>query len=263
MTLSSFSLELLHSIVELAPIGVLIIDPDGVIEEANRYMCDLTGYSRDELIGKQVEILVPGRLREAHVGLRQSFMKTPTHRMMGHNRELACVDKMGREIPIEVGLAPVDDRDHRHIVVTVTNVTLKREGERKLRALAGELEEISTPVLEVWDKIAVVPIIGTLDSTRAQRLMENTLNHMSRERTQITILDITGMTSVDTALANHLLRLTAAIRLMGGLAVLTGISPETAKTLVRLGVDLGSIDTKPTLAGGLKFAIQKLADELG
>ncbi len=257
----SFSIELLYSVFELAPIGVMMIDPDGLIEDVNRYMCDLTSYDKAALIGQKIELLVPGRVREAHVGLRESYLRAPSNRMMGQNRELACVDKLGREIPIEVGLAPVVDGQHSHIVVTITDVTLKREGEQKLRSLAGELKEISTPVLEVWDKIAVVPIIGALDTARAQRLMENTLDHMRRERTRITILDITGMSSVDTAIANHILRLTAAIRLMGGQAVLTGISPETAKTLVRLGINLSSISTKPTLAGGLKHAIQCLDNE--
>lgn len=255
---SSFTLEFLYSVFELAPIGILIVDEQGNLEDSNQYMCAATGYERHELIGQKVEMLVPERYRADHSALREGYAQTPSNRMMGQNRELFCVTKDGRELPIEVGLAPVREGGSLKVVATITDVTLKRESEKKLRALSRELEEVSTPMLEVWDTIAVVPIIGTLDSARAQKLMETTLTRMKQSRYNAIILDITGLTGIDTGIANHLLRLTSAIRLMGGMAVITGVSPEIAKTLVQLGVSLGELKTSATLSNGLKYAIDQL-----
>lgn len=253
-----FSLEFIYNVFNLAPIGIVIANDQGVIEDANQYLCDAVQYSKEELLGQKVEVLVPERIRGQHVGMREGYIKNPSNRMMGQNRELFCVTKSGAEIPVEVGLSTVSEHGDMKIVVTVADVTVKRESDRKLRAISLELEEVSTPILEVWEKIAVVPIIGTLDSDRSMKLMENTLIRMKESRYHVTILDITGLTGIDTSIANHLLRLASAIRLMGGVAMITGVSPEIAKTIVRLGVNLGELRTSASLANGLKNAISLL-----
>ncbi len=255
---SQFNQEFLYSIFNLAPVGIIVANKEGIIEDINKYLCNVTLYQRDELIGQAVEVLVPERLRVSHVGIRQGFMANPSNRMMGQNRELFCVTKSGTEVPIEVGLAPVHIKDELKVVVTLVDVSVKQEADRKLRAMSRELEEVSTPILEIWDRIAVVPIIGTLDSDRSMKLMESTLTKMKEGRYRVTILDITGLTAIDTNIANHLLRLAAAIKLMGGQAVITGISPEIAKTIVRLGVNLGDLRTSSSLSSGLQFAMTLL-----
>lgn len=255
---AGMTMDFLYSVFNLAPIGIVITSADGVIEDVNTYLCDVMQYAKSELVGQTVEMLVPERIRTQHVGMRGSYLTKPSNRMMGQNRELFCLTKSGAELPVEVGLAPVTTGDQLKIVVTLVDVRVKREADRKLRAMSLELEEISTPILEVWEKIAVVPIIGSLDSHRSQMLMENTLTRMKESRFEVTILDITGLIGIDTSIANHLLRLAAAIRLMGGQAVITGISPEIAKTIVRLGVNLGELRTSSSLATGLKYAISQL-----
>ena len=255
---SALSNEFLYSVFHLAPIGIVIADSQGVITDANQYICAVTDYEKAELVGQKVEILLPERFRGGHIKLREDFVSHPSNRMMGRNRELHAVSKLGNEFPIEVGLAPVQAESGLRIIVTITDVTLKRESDKKLRALSSELEEVSTPILEVWENVAVVPIIGTLDTERAQKLMENTLIKMKEARFKVTILDITGLSGIDTSVAHHLLRLTSAIRLMGGYSVLTGISPEIAKTIVRLGVNLGELKTSSTLSRGLRHAIEIL-----
>jgi len=255
-----FSQEFLYSIFDLAPIGIIIANSQGVIEDANQYICSLTDYESEELVGQKVELLLPERFRGGHVALRDSFFAHPTIRMMGRNRELNAVTKSGSELPIEVGLAPIKSDGDLKVIVTITDVTMKREADNKMRALSIELEEVSTPILEVWEGVAVVPIIGSLDTDRAQKLLESTLAKMKDARFRVTILDITGLTCIDTSVAHHLLRLTAAIGLMGGHSVLTGISPEIAKTIVRLGVDLGELKTCSTLARGLNYAITVLEE---
>lgn len=123
-----------------------------------------------------------------------------------------------------------------------------------------EIAEISTPVIRVWDGILALPIIGTLDSSRTQSVMENLLQEIVETGSTITILDISGVPAVDTLVAQHLIKTVSATRLMGAECIISGIRPEIAQTIVHLGIDLSGIITKPTLASALKasFAILQL-----
>jgi rsbT co-antagonist protein RsbR len=124
----------------------------------------------------------------------------------------------------------------------------------------GEMDEISTPVIKIWDGILALPIIGTLDSSRTQIVMENLLQQLVETGSSIAILDISGVPTVDSLVAQHLLKTVSATRLMGAECIISGIRPEIAQTVVHLGIDLSSIITKATLASALKtaFAILQL-----
>lgn len=123
-----------------------------------------------------------------------------------------------------------------------------------------EISEISTPVIHVWDGILALPIIGTLDSSRTQVVMENLLQEIVETGSSIAILDISGVPAVDSLVAQHLIKTVAATRLMGAECIISGIRPEIAQTVVHLGIDLSQIITKSTLASALKsaFAILQL-----
>jgi rsbT co-antagonist protein RsbR len=108
----------------------------------------------------------------------------------------------------------------------------------------------------VWGDILVLPLIGTIDTARAQQIMENLLEAVVKARAAVVIIDITGVPVVDTKVANHLLKTVQATRLLGADAVLTGVSPHNAQTLVRLGVDLTKVSTKSSLQAGLKLAFE-------
>ena len=122
-----------------------------------------------------------------------------------------------------------------------------------------QLMELSTPVVRLWDGIVAVPLIGTLDSARAQVVMETLLQAIVDERAQIAILDITGVPTVDTLVAQHLLKTVTATRLMGADCIISGIRPQTAQTIVQLGIDLTEIPTRATLADALATAIRRVA----
>jgi rsbT co-antagonist protein RsbR len=120
-----------------------------------------------------------------------------------------------------------------------------------------ELLELSTPVIQLWDGILAVPLIGTLDSARTQTIMESLLERIVETRSGIAIIDITGVPTVDTLVAQHLLKTVAAARLMGADCIISGIRPQIAQTIVHLGVALGDVITKASLADALALALSR------
>lgn len=120
-----------------------------------------------------------------------------------------------------------------------------------------ELMELSTPVVTLWDGILALPLIGTLDSGRTQVVMENLLQRIVETGAAIAILDITGVPTVDTLVAQHLMKAVAAARLMGADCIISGIRPQIAQTIVHLGVDLGTVTTKATLADAFRVALDR------
>jgi rsbT co-antagonist protein RsbR len=122
-----------------------------------------------------------------------------------------------------------------------------------------EMLELSTPVVTLWDGILALPLIGTLDSARTQVVMENLLQRIVDSGSSIAILDITGVPTVDTLVAQHLLKTVAAARLMGADCIISGIRPQIAQTIVHLGVDLNTVTTKATLADAFGTALRRLS----
>ncbi len=121
-----------------------------------------------------------------------------------------------------------------------------------------ELMELSTPVVQLWDEVLALPLIGTLDSNRTQVVMENLLQRVVETGARIAIIDITGVPTVDTLVAQHLMKTVAATRLMGADCIISGIRPQIAQTIVHLGVNLNDIITKATLADAFLVALQRL-----
>lgn len=121
-----------------------------------------------------------------------------------------------------------------------------------------ELLELSTPVVALWEGILAVPLIGTLDSERTQVVMESLLQRIVDTGASIAIIDITGVPTVDTLVAQHLLKTVGAARLMGAECIISGIRPQIAQTIVHLGVDLGNVATKATLADALVLAMARV-----
>ncbi len=130
--------------------------------------------------------------------------------------------------------------------------------EEIIRRQQDDMLELSTPVVKVWDQIIAIPLIGTLDSGRAQVVTENLLQEIVKTSSGIVIIDITGVPTVDTLVAQHLIKTVAAARLMGAECIISGIRPQIAQTMVHLGVTWADIVTKATLADAIKYAFAKL-----
>lgn len=138
----------------------------------------------------------------------------------------------------------------------VTLETYIKGREEVILRQTSEISEISTPVIQVWDGILALPIIGTLDSARTQVVMESLLLKIVDTESTIAILDISGVPAVDSLVAQHLIKTVAATRLMGAECIISGIRPEIAQTIVHLGIDLSNINTKSSLAHALRTAFK-------
>jgi len=125
-----------------------------------------------------------------------------------------------------------------------------------------EIMEISTPVVNVWEGILVVPLIGIVDSKRAQMVTEKLLNMIVKTHSLVVIIDITGVPSVDTEVASHLTRTCNAVKLLGAEAIITGISPSAAQTIIHLGIDVRGITTRAELADGVELALRLIGKDV-
>jgi rsbT co-antagonist protein RsbR len=153
-----------------------------------------------------------------------------------------------------------------YLVLDQIHTTQREAAERAaeenalLEARSEALLEQATPVTPIWEGILLLPLIGVLDSSRTQEIMTKTLAMISQSRTKVFMLDISGVRTVDTAVANQLVKITQATRLMGCEAIVSGISPEIAFTMVELGVDIGSIRTTATLRDAFEIALAIVGD---
>jgi rsbT co-antagonist protein RsbR len=138
-----------------------------------------------------------------------------------------------------------------------TVTTYQRTREDVIVRQQQELLELSTPVVKLWDGVLAVPMIGTLDSSRTQLVMESLLQRIVDTGSELAIIDITGVPTVDTLVAQHLLKTVTAIRLMGADCIISGVRPQIAQTIVHLGIDLQGIVTKASLADALALAMKK------
>lgn len=139
----------------------------------------------------------------------------------------------------------------------------QRTREEVIARQQQEMMELSTPVVALWDRIVALPLIGTLDSGRTQTVMETLLQRIVETGAEIAIIDITGVPTVDTLTAQHLIKTVTATRLMGAECVISGIRPQIAQTIVHLGVDLSDVVTKSTLASAFSWALKRLNQTVG
>ena len=137
-----------------------------------------------------------------------------------------------------------------------------RSREEVIRRQQDELIELSTPVVKLWDGVVALPLIGTLDSARTQVVMESLLERIVETDSTIAIIDITGVPTVDTLVAQHLLKTVGAARLMGADCIISGIRPQIAQTIVHLGLDLSEVITKASLADAVVVALDRTGFEI-
>lgn len=166
-------------------------------------------------------------------------------------------DPIDGKRPTEEGMLPLEMLANQTAASIENAKNTKRLEEMliKLREQQKVVLELSTPVIRIWEKILVLPLIGTVDSSRAQQIMENILIRISETESAVIIIDITGVPIIDTLVASHIVKTVAAVKLLGADTIITGINPEVAQTLVHLGVDLKEINTKANLSKGIEAAL--------
>lgn len=165
----------------------------------------------------------------------------------------------------ELADAPTEQRHEASVALVELLDTLKLvlmqiaigEGQELIARQRQQLLELSTPVIKLWDGVVAVPLIGTLDSARSQVVMENLLSTIVDQHASVAILDITGVPTVDSLVAQHLMKTVQAARLIGAECVLSGIRPAIAQTVVQLGIDLSGVVTRASLADALAYALRQ------
>ncbi len=254
------TLKLAQMTLDQAVDAVFWADMQGHFLYVNNAACEMLGYTQQELSQMNVidveAIQSPEAAEQAWDVLRQAGSLTFETE---HRR------KDGSTFPVEVKATYLVVDGKEHISSIVRDLTDRKRIEEERLALQQEvidaqgaaLRELSTPLIPISDNIVIMPLIGSIDSARAQQVMEVLLEGVAMYQANFAILDITGVQVVDTQVANALIRAAQAVRLLGAQVILTGIQSAMAQTLVHLGADLSSIITRGSLQSGIAYANQQ------
>jgi methyl-accepting chemotaxis protein len=241
--------------------GTIEFDMDGNILTANDNFLSLLGYTLKEVKGKHHRIFC-----EESYAKSQEYKKfwEKLHSGEFDSGEYKRIAKNGREIYIQATYNPIFDLSGRPMKVLkiATDITEQKRLEEERMKQSALIMEMSTPVMRLWDNILLLPIVGLVDSKRVQLIMETVLQKIVDYQTKVIILDIQGVPSVDSAVANHLIKITKATKLMGCNCIVTGISPEISQALVNLGLELTDIMTQSTLMDGVKTSLKMTGFQL-
>ena len=164
------------------------------------------------------------------------------------------------KLPFEYYAVPLKDDDGNIIggLEFIVDITERVLYEERLREQSYTIRQMSTPTIKLWEGVLVLPVVGVIDSMRAQHMMESMLNKIVETYSKVIIMDIHGVAAVDTAVANHLIKIAKATKLMGCDCILSGISPAVAQTIIQLGIDMTAINTRSTLSDALLAAFDIL-----
>ena len=230
--------------------AVIEFELDGTVITANENFLRIFGYSLDEVVGKHHRIFCD-----------QGYAESPEYarfwQKLGRGEydadEFKRISKHGAEIGLQASYNPIIDIEGKPLKVVkfASDITV----EVQKRSLA--MLEMSTPVTKIWDGVLFAPIVGIVDSKRSVDIMNKALSSIADTRASTLLLDIGGVAVVDTAVANHLIKIAKAAVLMGCKTIISGISPSIAQTITELGIDLGSIQTTSTIESALRESITR------
>ena len=216
----------LAAIVESSDDAIYGKTLDGVILSWNHGAERMFGYAAGEVLNRSVNILVPPNSPDE---VAQILERLKRGERVDHF-ETARQKKDGEHIDVSLTISPIRDASGRIVGASTVarDITEQKRMREALRQRAQEILDVSTPVLQVWEGVVVAPFIGTLDTQRAQQFMERLLERVVETNSSVALLDVTGVPSVDTRTAQHLIETISAVRLMGAQAVLTGVRPAIA-----------------------------------
>jgi rsbT co-antagonist protein RsbR len=247
-------LKLLKAISDNLPICVWAIDARGVFVFQDGKGLESAGVKPGQFVGLNMfEIYPPEGTAEVRRAL--------TGKMSYFVNEISGTHWEAWYLPVQNERGEVT-----HVAGISLDITPTKRTELELRAKLDLIQKqqqvirsLSTPIIQVWDRVLTLPLVGMFDSARAAEVMDSVLREVVRTRARYAIVDLTGIEAMDTATADHLLKLSGAIRLLGAEGIITGIHPAIAQTMIGLGVDLTSIVTRSTLREGLQHCIQAMS----
>lgn len=255
-----------YTILDYLPMFISVFVVDGHMQFryafSNRAALAPGNSKREDLLGKSnSELLAP-----ADAIRLDQMIQTCVDRAGTIEQEYSYVTPNGT-VWTETTCVALPDEHGRitHVLMIGRDITARKQRELMEQQRQAEiieqqavtLEAVSTPLLTISDSTVVMPLVGAIDTRRVQQIMDTLLSGVAESRARTVILDITGVPVVDTQVANSLLRSAQAVKLLGAQAILTGLRPEVAQTLVQLGVDLRAITTLGTLRDGIAYALQR------
>lgn len=250
--------ELFENMLKSIPVSLYFKDTEGHLIRVSRYFWEQAGApsvkSESDIIGKTDFDLFGEELAKTARADEERIMKT---RKSTIDRQEVSSTPEGKPVYLSSTKAPMVDTEGNVIgIVGLTrDVTEQKTAEKELDNLLGEL---SIPVLYAWERIIIMPLVGTLTSDRALKATQTILESIGRYKVKYAIIDITGVSVIDSMVASQLIKTAKAINTLGSIALITGVSAEIASTLVNLGITMENIITKNTLREGLQHAINAL-----
>jgi rsbT co-antagonist protein RsbR len=234
---------------------VLVLGKDGTYLDIPPTNADLHYRASSDLLGKRLTDVMPLEIANQYLALIHKVIETRATEQF-----IYSLQNQAGEIWFNATISPLNDRS---VLWVARDITGQRQAEAEritlqeevIAAQQASLRELSTPIIPLTDHVVAMPLIGTIDSSRAQQVIETLLDGVATTRATTAILDITGVQVVDTQVANALLRAAQAVKLLGAQVIITGIRPEVAQTLVGLGLDLSTIVTRSSLQSGISFAL--------
>ncbi|MGI9330578.1 MAG: PAS domain-containing protein [Gammaproteobacteria bacterium] len=230
--------------------AVIEFELDGIVITANENFLRIFGYKLDDIVGKHHRMF-------CEPGYSESSEYAQFWQKLGRGEfecgEFKRIDKDGGEIWLQASYNPILDADGNPLKIVKFASDISQEVEKRSLALL----EMSTPVTKIWDGVLFAPIVGIVDSKRSVDIMNKALSSIADTRARTLLLDIGGVAIVDTAVANHLIKIAKAAVLMGCNTIISGISPAIAQTIAELGIDLGAIQTTSTIESALRDSISR------
>ena len=237
--------------------AIVMLDIGGHVVSWNAGAERFKGYRAAEIIGKHFSCFYPAE--SVQQGLPEQELKAAAKDGRFED-EGWRVRKDGEKFWANVIISALRDKDNTLLGFSkvTRDLTERNQAEEQIKQQSREIMELSTPVMQVWQGVVVAPLIGSLDSNRTQQFMERLLNRIVETNSPVALVDITGVPTIDTQTAQHLIETISAVRLLGAQVVLTGVRPAIAQTLVHLGIDLSDIITRASLSAGLQVALDIL-----
>lgn len=236
--------------------AIFMLDAEGCVASWNTGAERIKGYSAQEIIGEHFSRFYPPE----DVARGKPAMILGAAASAGRIEDEGWrVRKDGTSFWANVVITALRGTDGslRGFGKLTRDLSERKQAEDRIRKQAQEILEMATvPIVQVWKGVVLVPLIGTLDSARTQQLMERLLERVTDTESPVAVIDITGVPTIDTQTAQHLLETVSAVRLLGADVILTGVRPVIAQTLVHLGVDLSTVSTRSSLAAGLQTALE-------
>lgn len=256
--------ELLRILIDsVKDYAIIVLDPEGRVLTWNPGAQGIKGWHSNEIIGQHFSRFYT----EEDIQKGKPKIELETAARTGRYEDEGWrVRKDGTRFWANVVVTALRDKQGKLLGFgkLTRDLSERRRAEETLKRQAQEIFEMAVvPVVQVWDGIVLVPLIGTLDSQRTQQLMERLLQRVTETGSPVAILDITGVPTIDTQTAQHMVETISAVRLLGADVILTGVRPNIAQTLVHLGIDLSHVMTRSSLGGGLRMALGILRLKVG